>query len=241
MLEVLAAAGQGVSLTEVSRRTGLAYSTTYRILETLRRRQHVYQDATSGTYAVGLKAFQVGSGFVPRRLWQHLANASMKELAASLGESVSLCVLDGTEAVYVHQVEGRSLIRMSVRIGTTAPLHASSVGKVLLAWRGEDEIRGLVGAGPLEAFTDSTILRPDALIESLTEVAEKGYACEHSELEQGVSAIGVPIRDPKGEVVAAMSVAGPTTRFGEETLSEFAARLTEAARQVQDAAAANGT
>ncbi len=240
MLEVLAAAGQGVSLTEVSRRTGLAYSTTYRILETLRRRQHVYQDATSGTYSVGLKAFQVGSGFAPRRLWQHLANTSMKMLAEALGESVSLCVLDGTEAVYVHQVESRSLVRIAVQVGTTAPLHASSVGKVLLAWRGEGEIRGLVGTGPLEAFTEATILSPDALLDSLTEVAEKGFAVEHSERERGVSAISVPIRDPKGEVVAAMCAAGPTDRFDSESVSGVAEQLIEAALEVQNAAAANG-
>lgn len=233
MLEVLASASGGVSLTEVAQKSGLAYSTTYRILETLRRRRFVYQNEGTGAYGIGLKAFQVGAAFSARRQWQQVAHPAMKALVGEINETVSLGILDGHEAVYIHRVEPTQMMRMLIQVGATAPLHGTSVGKTLLAWRSEQEVRDLVGAGPFEAFTSATITHFDDLIAELRSVSEQGYAVDDGEREVGVRCVGAPIRDGGGTVIAALAAAGPAARLDNERLPVVAGQLGQAARMIE--------
>lgn len=219
-------------LSQIARQVGLSVSTTYRLLETLRQQGFVEWEEQTGLFSVGLRAYQVGLAFAERSNLIGAAQPEMDALVADLNETVNLAVLYDTEAVYVHQVEGRQLVRMFAHLGDSAPLHCSGVGKVLLAWRPEQDVRQKVGDGPYPAYTPHSITTLPALLGELGRVREQGYSLDNEERELGVRCVAVPVRDGTGQVVASLSVSAPTSRFSAQQIPEMAARMTRAAAQV---------
>ena len=134
------------------------------------------------------------------------ARPEMDALVADFNETVNLAVLYDTEAVYVHQVEGRQLVRMFTHLGASAPLHCSGVGKALLAWRPEGDVRQKLGDGPYPAYTPRSITTLARLQQELGRVREQGYSVDDEERELGVRCVAVPVRDGAGAVVASISV-----------------------------------
>ncbi|BDP44407.1 transcriptional regulator (plasmid) [Deinococcus aetherius] len=219
-------------LSVLARQVNLSASTTYRLLETLRQHGFVEWDEPSGVYSVGLRAYQVGLAFTERNNLISSAHPEMEALVGDLNETVNLAVLYGSEAVYVHQVEGRQLMRMFAHLGDNAPLHASGVGKVLLAWRPEGDVRQKLGDGPFPAYTTHSITTLAALLRELAQVREQGYSVDDEERELGVRCVAVPVRDHTRQVVASLSVSAPTSRFGRDQIAEVAGRMNRAAEQV---------
>ncbi|WP_233218691.1 IclR family transcriptional regulator [Deinococcus arcticus] len=213
-------------LSAIARAAGLSASTASRLLDTLRQQGYADWDEASGLYRVGLRAFQVGAAFNAAQSLVRAAGAEMSALVAELGESANLAVLrplggGRLEAAYVHQVEGPQLVRMFTQPGASAPLHASGVGKVLLASRPEDEVRAALGAGPLKAYTPHTLTAPDAVLAELDKVRREGYALDEQEREPGVRCVAAPVYGAGGEVWAALSVSAPTSRLSPEQLPVF--------------------
>lgn len=219
------------SLSVLARHVGLSASTTYRLLETLRQQGFVEWEEQTGLFSVGLRAYQVGLAFTERSNLISSAQPAMEAVVRDLNETVNLAVLYGSEAVYVHQVEGRQLVRMFAHLGDSAPLHASGVGKVLLAWRPEGDVRQKLGDGPYPAYTPHSITTQAALLAELARVREQGYALDDEERELGVRCVAVPVRDATGQVVAGLSVSAPTSRFAREQIGQVAERMTLAAAQ----------
>jgi len=229
LLEALSEASE-LSLSEIARRVRLPYSTTHRLLETLVRRRFVAQRGDTGLYRVGIRAFEVGAALAQARLHE-VAHPEMKALVDEINETVNLAVLDGEEAVYIHQVEGRQVVRMFTHLGARVPLYASGVGKALLAWRPEEEVRALLGPGPLRGFTKRTLTAPAAVLKELRRVRVQGYALDAEEREPGVRCVAAPVRS-QGEVVAALSLSAPATRLGDDRVARLARRLVAAAERV---------
>ncbi len=231
VLEALAKAPE-LSLTELGDRVGLAYSTAHRILETLRQRGYVVQSHETGRYSLGVRAFEVGSGFLAKGQLPEAAQAPMRKLVDELNETVNLAVQDGREAIYIYQVEGRQKVRMFTQIGARTPLHSSGVGKVLLAWQDERAVQGLLEEAPLAAFTGTTLTEPGAVLEELRRVRERGYARDLEEFEPGVRCVAAPVRDRHGGVVAALSVSAPVARLGDERLEALARSIGAAGKEI---------
>ncbi|UQN08174.1 IclR family transcriptional regulator [Deinococcus sp. QL22] len=219
-------------LSVLARQVGLSASTTYRLLETLRQQGFIEWDEQSGVYSIGLRAYQVGLAFTERGNLISSAHPEMESLVTDLNETVNLAVLYGTEAVYVHQVEGRQLVRMFARLGDSAPLHASGVGKVMLAWRPEGDVRQKLGDGPYPAYTPRSITTQASLLKELGRVRDLGYSVDDEERELGVRCVAVPVRDHTQQVVASLSVSAPTSRFTEDQIGQVAERMNRAAAQV---------
>lgn len=231
-LSVLEALGDGREqpLSEIARRVQLPYSTAHRLLETLARRGFVVQQRATGLYRIGIRAFEVGAALTQGRLYE-LAHARMKELADEFNETVNLAVLDGREAVIVHQVEARRFAGLFTHPGTRAPLHATAIGKALLAGRAADEVTGLLGPGPLPAFTKNTLTRTPEILRAVERVRQQGFAIDDEERELGLRCVAVPIRTG-GETVAALSVAAPASRLPKTRLAKIARRLGEISRAI---------
>lgn len=219
-------------LSVLARQVGLSVSTTYRLLETLRQQGFVEWEEQTGLFSVGLRAYQVGLAFAERSNLIGAAHPEMEALVADLNETINLAVLYDAEAVYVHQVEGRQLVRMFTHLGASAPLHCSAVGKILVAWRPEGDVRQKLGDGPYPAYTAQSITTLPAFLNELRGVREAGYSLDDEERELGVRCVAVPVRDQTGGVVASMSVSAPTSRFSREQIPEVAARMNQAAVQV---------
>lgn len=221
VLEALAELGEG-GLSPLAGRTGLSKSTLYRLLQALVRLGFV--EEVEGVYRVGPRAFAVGQAYPSKSLLQAV-RPEMEALAAETGESVNLAVLAGMEALYLDQAEGTKLVRLFTAPGSRAPLHATGVGKVLLAYRGVPE--GL----PLTPYTPFTLTRREDLLRELEKVRRQGYALDNEEKELGVRCVAAPVFGPGGEVVAALSLSAPASRLSPEAAHALAPRVLEAARR----------
>lgn len=226
-MEVLSG-GSDLSLSEIARRVGLPYSTTHRVLDTLARRGFVAQATDTGLYRIGIRAFEVGAALTHGPLYE-VAHAKMKELVDEFNETVNLAVLDGKEAVILHQVQARRFVGMFTHLGTRAPLHATGVGKALLAGQSDEEITALLGPDPQRAFTKNTLTKTPAIRKAVQRVRSEGYALDDEEREVGVRCVAVPIR-VGGETVATLSLAAPATRLPKQRIRSVARRLLEAAQ-----------
>lgn len=230
VLEVLAQ-GQDLNLSEVARRARLPVSTAHRLLETLRRRGFV-QPVEDGRYRVGLRAFEVGMGFLRAQRLPEVARPVMVELVDRVEETANLAVRDGAEAVYVLQVESHRMLRLFAQPGARHPLYCTGVGKVLLAWEPEEEVRRLLGPGPLPRFTPRTLTDPDAVVRELRAIRARGYAVDREERESGVRCVAAPVRDASGRVVAALSVSAPASRVPHHRIPPVAATVVSAAEEI---------
>ena len=163
ILECLARAEGGLSLTDIAHRVTLPPSTAHRLLSTLERGGYVYQAGELGKWYVGLHAFTVGSSFLASRDWVAQSHPYMRRLMEQSGETANLAILDGTEAVFIDQVQCRETMRTIVRLGSRVPLHASGVGKAIFAALPDEQIEAILKVKGLPRITENTITAPETM------------------------------------------------------------------------------
>ena len=163
LLERLSQTPDGLSLTDLSYQLGMPTATVHRLLSTFEEFDFVEQDAEQGLWFVGLKAFTVGNAFVHRRDFVASARPHMHTLVELCGETVNLGVIDDGEAVFISQVESREVMRMIVRLGSRSPIHASGVGKALLANLPELAWRAFCSNAAWQRYTERSIDNPTQL------------------------------------------------------------------------------
>ncbi|MGL5116210.1 MAG: IclR family transcriptional regulator [Beijerinckiaceae bacterium] len=231
VLEILAAESP-LPLAEIARRAGQSSSTTFRMLETLRKRGFAAQAEDTGLYRVGVKALEVGSGFLRALDIGRLAVPIMRKLAEDSGETVSLAVRHGSDAVYVEQLEGSRGVRMRQRVGSRLPLHASASGKALSAWLWEERLDEALGPAPYRRLTSRSIDSRSALMADLAAVRSRGYARDDEEFEADLRCIAAPVRDRTGEVTAALSLSALASRLAAQAEPRAAEALLVAADEL---------
>jgi DNA-binding IclR family transcriptional regulator len=153
-----------------------------------------------------------------------------RRLAAQTRETVNVAVLSENSALYLDQVAGSSGIQSYNWVGQHIPLHATSNGKVLLSELDQRRLDPIIESLP--AYKANTITVPQELRKELTRVRELGYATAVDELEPGLTAVAAPIRNVYGDVVASMSVSGPTFRLSGDRIDDLVEKVTEAAIEV---------
>ena len=158
------------------------------------------------------------------------ARSICRKLAADTRETVNIAVLADRAALYLDQVAGSSALQSHNWVGQHIPLHATSNGKVLMAWLPATELSDLLGRLP--AYTGLTITHKGKLRKQLETVREQGYAVAVDELEVGLTAIAAPVRNAHGDVVCSMSISGPTFRLPAERVEDVVPRLVEAADEL---------
>ena len=152
---------------------------------------------------------------------RRIAAPCMKQLHIELDETVHLTVLEGNEVLYVDCLESSKRLRTYSVIGVKAPLYCTSVGKAILAFLGDDEIEQMLCITTFEKFTENTIIDKTFLKDELRTIAQRGYAVDNMEHEEGLRCIGAPIRNRMGHVFAAISVSGPSQRITLGNVSEI--------------------
>jgi DNA-binding IclR family transcriptional regulator len=230
-LEVLAGAPEGVGVTKVAEVLGVHKATASRLLGTLALRGLVERDPTTRLYRLGAKLVSIAGGAVARLPIVSQAHAELEQLTALTSETSNLAVLDRFHVVYVDQVTPSESVVMASWVGRRSPAHASSSGKVLVAF-GDERLREELLTRSLEALTPRTVTDPAKLRGLLSETRRRGWARSVGELEDGLVTIAAPVLSD-GRAVAAVSVSGPTYRIAPRDH----ARLTD---HVLNAAAAIG-
>ena len=227
ILEIVAAR-EAAGVTEIAVELGVHKSTVSRLISVLESRGFVEQLADRGKYRLGFGILRLaGSGSWQRDLASE-ASGVCQSLAQDLGETVNVAILTEDRAVNISQARGPAAISVHNWVGQITPLHATSSGKVLLAFAVGGDLGDLLGR-ELPRFTDRTITDLDALVAELDRVRRQGYATTVAEYEDALNAVAVPVRDQTGEVVAAVSVAGPSYRLTPEAVESALPRLLSAA------------
>ncbi|HEY7927728.1 MAG: IclR family transcriptional regulator [Candidatus Dormibacteria bacterium] len=231
ILESFGARERDVSLADLADRVALPKSSVHRLLTTLVAHGFVDRDPATRRYTLGIRLFELGSAAIHERGLHGAAQPQLEELSRATGETCHLAVLSGTEAVYVYKVDGPSDISMSSRVGGRAPCHATSIGKVLIAWAAPEQVAA-VRAHPMAAITANTITSPARFDAELALVRAQGYALDLEEYAEGLHCISAPVRDQMGRVSAALGIAGPRTRIDGDRLVALIPMVVAAAHQL---------
>lgn len=196
---------QPQTLSELARSCNLAKSTAYRLLLTLKARGFVKEGA-DGRYRTGHRSIWLTGASLP-------IQRELDRLRARTGETANLGILSGREIEYVARAVSAHALRWGVDIGSRVPCYCTAMGKAVMAFRPDVVYR----PEELEARTPRTITDPFELRAQLELVRLRGYAIDDEEIIQGVFCIAVPVRDESGEVIGALSVAGPSVRWDRST------------------------
>ena len=231
ILKVLAG-GTGMSLTELAEAAEQAPATVYRVLSTFEAHGIVEFQPGRQLWFVGQEAFRIGSAFLERTSLVEQARGVMRELMAATGETANLAIADGGEVVFISQVETHEPIRAFFRPGTRGPIHASGIGKALLAYHLPEAVARIVREQGLAAFTPRTITDPERLAAELVATRARGWAVDDGERTEGMRCIAAPIFNEFREAVAGISISGPTVRMARRGEAELGGEVRRAADRV---------
>jgi IclR family acetate operon transcriptional repressor len=237
VLEALAAARQPVPISELSQRLGLHISTVHRLLATLIERGYARQDSLTGRYGVGPRLVELAGGLSEQVDLRQESRPLLEQLAAQVGETANLSVRSGNNLVYIDQVQSARLVRMFTRVGSSAPLYCTGSGKLFLAYSPnfEQELDRYLSQTALEAHTPSTLTTPQQLRNELLQVQQRGYSFDNEEMEEGVVCVAAPVFDGENQIVAAISVSGPTGRMSSLDTARIVEPIRRAASRVSEA------
>ncbi len=223
----------GQTLSEVAEHTGLTRATARRVLLTLAELGYVDQRGRS--FALTPKVLELGYSFLSSLRVVDVAQPSMERLVDQVRESSSMSVLDGAEIVYVARVPTKRIMTIALALGSRLPAYPTSMGRVLLAGLADEELEEFIERTEFEELTPYTIIDVDRFRALIHQCREDGFALVDQELEEGVRSIAAPIRNRRGEVIAAMNVSCHASRVDVEAMHEvFKPKLLAAAAEISD-------
>lgn len=213
VLDALLDARAPLSLKQICACTGLPKSTAFRIIVNLLQGQYLVE--TEKGYWLGLKMLRFGALVEEKLDLIQQARPFLTQLRDQVNETIHLAVLDDDlRVVYVEKLSTQHPIGLMMsRIGITAPMHCTGLGKAMAAFLAEDEIHHWIRTHGLKPITETTITDEDAFLQELREIRSRGYAMDNGEFEASVRCVAAPIRDRTGRVIAAVSISGPDTRM----------------------------
>jgi IclR family pca regulon transcriptional regulator len=221
-----------LTLSDVAKATGLTRAAARRFLLTLV--ELGFMRADGRLFRLSPRVLDLGRPYLSSLTLQEVAQPHLAALVARVEESATVAVLDGAEIVYVAHAPARRILSVSVAIGTRDPAFATSLGRVLLAGQGDDWLEGYLASVKLQKITPETIATPARLRAELERVRRQGYALVDQELEDGLRALAVPIRDNHGRVIAAVNLAVHASRWSlEEIESTLVPSLAETAADIE--------
>ncbi len=221
-----------LGVTEISDMLDLNKSNVHNILTTFQAMNYLEQDAESGKYQLGLGILELCQSVGDRFNIRKVMMPYMQEIADVTGEVVYLAVPREDEMVYLeamHPVESYNMMR--VILGEHAKMYCTGIGKAVLAYLPEDVAETYIARG-LYAFTKNTITDPEVLRRDLALTRERGYAVDNMEHEFGVKCVGMPVFSRRGELLAAVSVSGPSLRFSQERIEVIAGIMRASLKKV---------
>ncbi len=229
IIEIMAHARGPLRLLEIAQAANIPASTTLRMVNTLVECGYAFQKKDTLRYGLTLQFARIGSQIRGQLSLRDCARPIMEELSAQCKEACCLAVEENSEVVYIELVDGPdNVLRIMQYIGKRAPMHCTGIGKLLLLNKSEAEIRRLMERTGMKKFTENTLTTPEALLKELEQVRRQGWAMDNEECELGARCVAASIRDYTGNVIAGLSISGPSTRLTMESCQEIAQAIKRA-------------
>lgn len=219
-----------LTITDISRETGLDRATARRCLLTLAELGYAAYDGKF--FELTPRILRLGHAYLSATPLPRLVQPYLDQLSEKVGQSASASVLDGTEIVYVARAAQKRVMSISLTAGSRLPAYCASMGRVLLAALPETEARAIIDASQRKAITPFTKTDPDILMAELSEVRRQGYALIDQELEIGLRSIALPLENARERAVAALNIGAPAVHAAAQEMVE---RYLPAMREVQAA------
>jgi IclR family transcriptional regulator, KDG regulon repressor len=217
-----------IGISELAKTLRLAKSTAHRLATTLVEANMLEQNMETGKYKLGLAVFELGS-LVRRKMdFSGEAKPFLMNLREKTGETVHLAILEATSIIYINSLESRQSIRMTSDVGVRRPAFGSAEGMVLLAHQPRETIEWMLKSKDPSIPRDM-LANTGALAKEFGAIRSRGYAMDLEESERGLCSVAAPVRDYNGNMIAAVSIAGPAQRLTKKVLQSFATDVIEAA------------
>src|SRR5262245_23108176 len=234
-LSLLACFGPSVrelSLTELAERSGLDKVTALRLLDGLVHERFLRRDEQRGLYSVGTRVLTVAAAYQGPLAVVEAAEEPLNELAQATGQTAELGVLGQGDVLVVGVAYPNRALRRNAVVGERFPFHSASLGKAIASLMDEGVVGGLLDRYGLAPVTPHTVTERGRFMADLRATRERGYALDEEETAEGMRCVGAAIRDPSGQPIGAVSVAGPAGEFSGEQLGRFARMVRDTADQI---------
>ncbi len=222
IIETMARIDGDIDLASLSKKIKMPKSTLLRLLTTLKNHNLVKQDSETKRFSLGLGLVALGKAAESNFNLAREVHPFLVELSEKTGETASLSTMEGDHAVYIDQVVSKSMIRGQPRIGLSLDLYCSSGGKVLLSGLDDEKLDAFFARNTLTKKTEKTVVDAERIKKEIQKIREQGYATDDEEVEVGGRCVAAPLKNKQGDIIAAISVMGPTTRIRQKDFSRLA-------------------
>ncbi|WNI18740.1 IclR family transcriptional regulator [Actinacidiphila sp. ITFR-21] len=235
ILDAVGRSPQGMGLADLCQVIGLPSSTIFHLAKTMVELGLLRQEEETKRYRIGHRLFSLAAGALDEQELLAVATPVLANLSQQVGETSHIGVRTGNTAVIIGRCEGPGAIRVAERIGAPRPLHATSVGKVLLASLPDEELNEYLRSGPLTRVTPRTTTDPETLLAMIREVRSSGVAFDDGEYIPDGRCVAAPLRDFRHRVVGAIGISAPVWRLGIERVAAVQQAVKTSAAELSQA------
>jgi DNA-binding IclR family transcriptional regulator len=233
LFEAFIAEGPEIGLSDLSALLHMNKATVHRLLATLEPRGYVQRNSGNRKYGLGVRLFELGARFQNQLDIRRAASPELTSMVEETGQAGFLCVRDGDYALCLERVEGRHYVRIfALRLGERQPLHCGAAPRALLAGLSDPEIVAYSERTGLPRYTPKTITNLQRLLEDARCTRRQGYVVSNEDVSAGIGAVGAPVYDYTGEVIASISLSGIAATYTPERITELAGAVEAAARRI---------
>ena len=225
---------QELSVSEIGAKTNLHRSTAHRILMALEYNDLIQQNPENGKYRLGIKLFRLGHQAVSHLNLREICRPFLTRIMNETKETVHLAVLDEDQVLYLDKVEGPHALRMPSRVGRRIPTYCTSLGKAMLSFLDDQEVKNIFRNQVLRPYTANTVKTLSQLLTDLRMIRKRGYSVDNEEIEIGLRCVGAPIKDYTGAMVGAISVAAPSARLSSQKIHSVGKLVVTTAEEISE-------
>ena len=242
LLELLALGAKEKTLTELCRESGFTTGTAHRILDALEHRGYLMRNPSTLRYRPSFKLAELARASSWQKDLQDVSMPILDEIAYHLKETTYLIIIDNDEAYCLDRTDGNTSVRiLTLEIGARMALHLGAAPRVLMAYLPTNEIDRIIREKGLESATPYTITNPLMLKQELRTIREQGYSVSFHDVTEGVAAVGSPVRNWQGKVIAAVSIAGlaSSNNFKKESIPLLVETIKNASDKISEILSSN--
>ena len=232
VLELLAD-NEALTVTQVAKIMNINRASSHRFLATLRELGYADKNDNS-RYSLTSKVIELGSKVLYRFEVRKIAQPFLQEVASKFNETINLGFFNGKEIITIEKIDSTERLRMDAGIGGSEPAYCTSLGKAILAYLPDNKLEEYLKSIELTPYTPNTVTSKEKLKEELMHIQENGYAIDDEELSVGLRCVGAPLFDHRGHALYAISIAGPSIRFGSKRLQEMNKELKQICQSLSE-------